>query len=237
MKLQCTLNEIRAVLKDNIDEKILTSEKKYFKEEVKILGVSIYTVSKIGKKVFESIKDCPKQDIFELCDELWKSGYSEEAYIACNFSYYISPKYEPADFILFESWVNNYVTNWATCDTLCNHTVGTFVEMFPDYISELNKWAKSTNRWVKRAAAVSLIIPARKGLFLKNIFEIADILLVDPDDLVQKGYGWMLKAASEADAERVFNFVIERKTVMPRTALRYAIEKMPSDMKAEAMKK
>ncbi len=84
---------------------------------------------------------------------------------------------------------------------------------------------------------MSLIIPARRGLFLNDIFEIADILLTDTDDLLQKGYGWMLKAASEAHTEAVQNFVIARKPVMPRTALRYAIEKMPSDMKAEAMKK
>lgn len=237
MILSSTLTEIRLVLKDNIDERILTSEKKYFKEEVKIYGVSIAKVSKIGKLFFESIKNYPKQDIFELCEELWKSGYSEEAYIACNFSYYISKKYEPADFIIFERWINNYVTNWATCDTLCNHTVGTFIEMYPDYITALKTWSKSTNRWMKRASSVTLIIPARKGLFLNDIFEIADLLLVDTDDLVQKGYGWLLKATSEAHRDEVYNYVISRKSKMPRTALRYAIEKMPAEMKAEAMKK
>jgi len=82
-----------------------------------------------------------------------------------------------------------------------------------------------------------LIIPARKGLFLEDVFEIADILLLDKDDLVQKGYGWMLKAASEAHQKEVFNYVMANKSVMPRTALRYAIEKMPADLKAEAMKK
>jgi 3-methyladenine DNA glycosylase AlkD len=55
--------------------------------------------------------------------------------------------------------------------------------------------------------------------------------------LVQKGYGWMLKAASEARQKEVFDFVIKHKATMPRTALKYAIEKMPADMKAEAMKK
>ncbi|MBP1637881.1 MAG: alkylation repair enzyme protein [Bacteroidetes bacterium] len=237
MDLYATLNDIRVVLRDNIDEKILTSEKKFFKEDVKILGVNVSTVSKIAKLFFESIKDYSKQDILALCEELWKSGYSEEAYIACHFSYCLSPKYEPVDFIIFERWVYEYVTNWATCDTLCNHSIGTFIEMYPNFISELKKWAKSTNRWVKRAAAVTLIIPARKGLFLDDIFEIADILLVDTDDLVQKGYGWMLKATSEAHLEGVFNFVMTRKADMPRTALRYAIEKMPSEMKMEAMKK
>ena len=50
---------------------------------------------------------------------------------------------------------------------------------------------------MRRAAAVTLILPARKGKFLEDIFEIADSLLLDTDDLVQKGYGWMLKEASK----------------------------------------
>ncbi len=109
--------------------------------------------------------------------------------------------------------------------------------LYPEYVSELKKWAKSSNRWEKRAAAVTLIIPARKGMFLKDMFEIADILLLDEDDLVQKGYGWMLKAASESYQKEVFDFVMSKKSLMPRTALRYAIEKMPQELKAEAMKK
>jgi 3-methyladenine DNA glycosylase AlkD len=237
MTLNTTLNEIRTALKDCVDEKILKSEKKYFKEEVKVYGVSVSTVSKMGIHFWESIKDSPKQDIYDLCEALWQSGYSEEAYLACHFSYFLAPKYTPADFVVFERWVHEYVTNWATCDTLCNHTVGAFVEKYPDYVSELKRWARSTNRWVKRAAAVSLIVPARKGFFKDDIFEIADLLLLDKDDLVQKGYGWMLKAASVGYREEVLDFVVARKATMPRTALRYAIEKMPADMKAEAMKK
>ena len=57
------------------------------------------------------------------------------------------------------------------------------------------------------------------------------------DDLVQKGYGWMLKAASEAHCNEVFDFVMKNKDIMPRTALRYAIEKMPKELKAMAMAK
>jgi 3-methyladenine DNA glycosylase AlkD len=55
--------------------------------------------------------------------------------------------------------------------------------------------------------------------------------------MVQKGYGWMLKAASETHQKEVFDFVMKNKSAMPRTSLRYAIEKMPAEMKAKAMKK
>jgi 3-methyladenine DNA glycosylase AlkD len=101
----------------------------------------------------------------------------------------------------------------------------------------LKKWAKSENRWVKRASSVTLIIPARKGLFLNDIFEIANTLLTDTDDMVQKGYGWMLKAASQAYEKEVFDFIMNNKKAMPRTALRYAIEKMSPELKSKAMEK
>ena len=161
----------------------------------------------------------------------------EESFVACHWSYNMHKQYEPSDFSIFEIWVNNYVGNWASCDTLCNHTVGTFIEMYPDYLSGLKEWATSSNRWVKRASAVSLIVPARNGKFLPDILEIADILHSDKDDMVQKGYGWMLKAASQAHQQEVFEYVMKNKGTMPRTSLRYAIEKMPSELKALAIAK
>jgi len=76
-----------------------------------------------------------------------------------------------------------------------------------------------------------------RGKFLSDVFEIATLLLNDTDDLVRKGYGWMLKAAAESHQQEVFGFVQSHKDTMPRTALRYAIEKMPLAMRTEAMKR
>ncbi len=231
------LEQVRQELKNSIDGKTQSTAQNFFKEEIKAYGVKVPVVNKVGKDFFAKIKGNSKAEIFAFCEELWESGYLEESFIACNWSYVLRKQYEPNDFEAFERWVQNYVDNWASCDTLCNHTVGEFVEMYPGYISRLKKWATSNNRWMRRAAAVTLIIPARKGLFLDDIFQVATTLLHDKDDLVQKGYGWMLKAASEAHQEEVFGFVMKHKASMPRTALRYAIEKMTPGMKAEAMKK
>lgn len=194
-------------------------------------------VQKISKTYFKRMNALSKVEIWELCSQLLKSGYMEEAMVACNWSYIIKKQYDPEDFVIFETWITRYITNRATCDTLCNHTLGTFIEMYPEYVQHLKRFAENKNRWMRRAAAVSLIIPARKGKFLNDIFDIADILLQDKDDLVQKGYGWMLKAASQVHQQEVFSYVMRNKQVMPRTALRYAIEKMPKEMKAMAMEK
>ncbi|MDR2801675.1 MAG: DNA alkylation repair protein [Prevotellaceae bacterium] len=235
--MQSILATVRKALKEQADEKTVASAQHFFKEEIKTMGVKAATVHKIAQAYFKTVKEKPKEEIFALCETLWQSGYIEEASIACDWSDALRKHFAPADFNIFERWITRYVSNWAMCDMLCNHTVGGFIEKYPAYIKELKRWATSENRWVKRAAAVSLIIPARKGLFLQDIFDIAGRLLLDTDDMVQKGYGWMLKAASEAHEKEVFDYVVSKKAVMPRTAYRYAIEKMSPARKAEAMKK
>jgi 3-methyladenine DNA glycosylase AlkD len=235
--MNTVIDNIRAELIRNADEKTRIQGEKFFKENVKIYGWKAAQLKELSKLHFKSLPDKSKSAVFALCEELWKSGYMEEAGIACIWSYNVKKQYRPEDFRVFERWINKYVTNWAACDTLCNHSVGTLVETYPEFLEGLKKWAKSGNRWVKRASAVSLIVPARKGRFLKDIFEIADILHSDSADMVQKGYGWMLKAASEAHQKEVFNYVMSKKSTMPRTSLRYAIEKMPPELKARAMAK
>jgi 3-methyladenine DNA glycosylase AlkD len=231
------VEDIRKELLKNADEKTRVSGERFFKEPVKLYGLKSAITELIGKEYFKKLKERGKSEVFDLCEELWESGYLEEAGIACNWSYYVHKDFRPEDIKLFGRWVNDYVNNWASCDTLCNHSVGTLVEMYPDQITELKSWSESRNRWMKRASAVSLIIPARKGLFLDDIFEISETLLLDKDDMVQKGYGWMLKAASQANQKEVFDYVIKNKTIMPRTSLRYAIEKMPKELKTIAMAK
>jgi 3-methyladenine DNA glycosylase AlkD len=226
---------IRKELAQNSDQKTRESGKRFFKEAVKMYGVKTATVLKICKAYFNQIKNRSKAEIFGLCEILWQSGYLDESFIACEWSYALREKYEPKDFKLFESWINGHISNWASCDTLCNHTMGAFLEMYPEYLPQLKTWAKSKNRWTRRASAVSLIVPAKRGNFLKEVFEISDILLLDQDDMVQKGYGWLLKVASQAHEKEVFDYVMKNKNKMPRTALRYAIEKMPKALKEKAM--
>jgi 3-methyladenine DNA glycosylase AlkD len=228
---------IRRELARQADEQTRETQGRFFKEAVNFYGVKNPAVEKLARQHYPEIKALGKQIIFNLCEELLQSGYFEESLIAFEWSYKLNKEYEPDDFTTFERWLNKYVSNWAACDTLCNHTIGALVDKYPQFITNLKRWAKSDNRWLKRAAAVTLIIPARQGNFLKDIFEIADTLLTDDDDLVQKGCGWMLKEASKMHQAEVFEYIIKNKKAMPRTALRYAIEKMPPDLKRRAMER
>jgi 3-methyladenine DNA glycosylase AlkD len=228
---------IRKELKRNADEKHRIGTMHYFKEKIKPYGVKNAIVHEIGKKYYAQVKDLDRGKVFILCEELWRSGYIEESFIAADWAYSLRKSFVPADISIFERWVGKYVGNWASCDSLCNHAVGELVEKYPVLIRHLKRWARSKNRWMKRASAVTLILPARKGLFLEDIFEIADILLEDGDDMVQKGYGWMLKEASRKHQREIFSYVMKNRSVMPRTALRYAIEKMPDSLRKRALVK
>lgn len=231
------LTLIRQELRQQAAPKAIAGYKRFFKEDVIFYGVGNTAVSKIAAKFYPQVKPLGKKEIFRLCGELFKSDYNEEAIIACEWAYRLRNLYELDDFFTFESWLKKYINNWAKCDTLCNHSVGSLVDKYPQYLENLKQWAKSGNRWLRRAAAVTLIIPAKQGKFLKDILEIADILLTDGDDLVQKGYGWLLKDASIKHQDKIFDYVMKNKKVMPRTALRYAIERLPKELKQQAMAK
>jgi len=231
------ISAIRNELSENADPAIRESTRRFFKEEITCYGMKTVAVTAIAKKYWKEVRSRDKEEIFSLCEELYRSGYLEEAFIVSTWTHALSPRFEPGDLAVFERWIDTWITNWAACDGFCNHAVGDFIMKYPEQVADLKRWATSPNRWMRRAACVSLIVPAKRGEFLSVVFELADLVLTDPDDIVQKGSGWLLKEASRKHTDEVFAYVMRNKAVMPRTALRYAIELMPKEMKAEAMKR
>ena len=231
------IQQLRADLTANIDEQTKQSSQHFFKEQVKMYGIKTATVGQIAKKYWRQVKSLSKPGIFSLCEELYKSNYMEEAFVVSNWLPEYIDNLQASDIATFKRWIECYIDNWAKCDGFCNHTVGDLIVKCPEIVAEVKSWAKSSNRWLKRASAVSFIVPAKRGKFLADAFEICDVLLLDGDDMVQKGYGWLLKEESRVHLKEVFDYVVKHHKVMPRTALRYAIELMPKELKAEAMKK
>jgi len=231
------IETVRQELRSMADPAWQEKTRRFFREDIDPYGVPNGDVRKLSRYFYPSLAKLSKDAIFDLCDELFRSGKHEECLIACDWSMRPKKHFTPTDLARFSGWIDRYVTNWAICDTFCNHTVGTVLAKFPELLPELLEWTSDANRWKRRAAAVSLVVPAKKGLFLDTILAIATAMLTDSDDMVQKGYGWMLKEASMAHSDAIFDFVMEHKQHMPRTALRYAIEKLPPYERQEAMKK
>jgi 3-methyladenine DNA glycosylase AlkD len=228
---------IRQELKGLADDKTRTTSQRFFREEISCYGIKTPVVTALAKKYWKEIKNREKEEIFALCEELYRSGQLEESFIVSTWAYALSDRFDKKDLAVFRRWIDTYITNWASCDGFCNHAMGAFIEQYPEYIAELKRWTQSENRWMRRAAAVSLIVPAKHGKFLPEAIEIANLLLTDPDDMVQKGYGWLLKEAGRHHQAEIFAYVVKNRAVMPRTALRYAIELMPEKHRKEAMKK
>lgn len=168
------ISQIRQELKNQADPEIRKNSQRFFKEEIRCYGVKTATVIAIAKKYWKEVKGRPKPEIFSLCEELYQSGNMEESFIVSNWAYALSGRYEREDLPVFRRWIATYITNWASCDGFCNHTMEDFIEQYPEYIDELRHWTQSQNRWMRRAAAVSLIIPAKRGKFLNEAIEIAD---------------------------------------------------------------
>ncbi|HNT95563.1 MAG TPA: DNA alkylation repair protein [Thermotogota bacterium] len=231
------IEKIREELIASADPAAKESGRRFFKEPVDLYGVKTGIVTKIAKTAWKVVKEYDKPEIFSLCEELYRSGKLEESFVVSEWGHAFNAFTEKQDFDRFLSWINRYISNWASCDGFCNHAVGDILMKFPELVDRLYGLAESENCWARRASAVSLILPVRKGHFVREAFMISDILLRDPEDLVQKGYGWLLKEASRLHQQEVFDYVLKHKQVMPRTALRYAIELMPEAVRKVAMEK
>jgi 3-methyladenine DNA glycosylase AlkD len=229
--------EISAILIDLSSAQRRNSTISFFKHDIKCYGVSNPDSQKIGRKYIRRLKKHTKENILDICEELFRSEYLEESLIACQITFAQKEHFTERDIDTFERWINNYINNWAECDTFCNKVIGEMMFRFPNTVERVKSWSLSENLWVRRASAVSFIYPGKRNTYVDDQFEIALILLEDTEDMVQKGYGWMLKVLSSARLNEVFQFVQTYKARMPRTALRYAIEKMPPELKMEAMKK
>ena len=185
----------------------------------------------------KQIRQFPIEQIFDLCENLLEFGDNRERAVAFQWAFQTRKHYQSSDFTRFEGWLGLYVDGWGSCDDFCTHAFGDLIFKFPKHIPRVKTWTKSENRWFRRGAAVVMIYSIRREQGFRDSFEIADLLLMDEDDLVQKGYGWMLKEISNIDTQPVFEFVMQRKERMPRTALRYAIEKFQPELRRQAMEK
>lgn len=229
------IQTIQANLRQQSDPVYAKSISRWFKEPIKSYGVKTPIVRKIAREHYHDVKHLSKNELFDLCEQLMGSGYFEEFIIASSWTFRRRKEFKASDFSRFKSWTQKYVSNWASCDDFCTKSLGYLLLDHPELVPKIKTWTKSKNQWMRRACAVSMIIPIRKKQNLDDVFDIALDLLEDQEDLVQKGYGWMLKEATRHFETEIFNFVMKYKSKMPRTAPRYAIEKMPKARKQKAM--
>ena len=225
-------------LKPHIDEEYKIQCRDRFKIDVShSLGVRTSPLREIAVAYYRRIKSLGIDRISQICEDMLETQIKELRGITFQWGYMCRDDYEPKHFKVFERWLEVYVKDWGDCDGLCINALGVFLYKFPESIPQVKGWTRSPIRWKRRASAVILIYSLRRGKYFEHALDVADKLLLDQDDMVQKGYGWMLKEATKLYAGDVFDYVMANKTIMPRTSLRYAIEKLPEQQRKDAMRR
>jgi 3-methyladenine DNA glycosylase AlkD len=125
------------------------------------------------------------------------------------------------------------INNWDLVDISCPHIVGDFLSR--EGVDILKMLAKSNNLWERRISVVSTFALIKK----RNLGEslaLADMLLHDEHDLIHKAVGWMLREVGKKNIDVLEIFLSTRYKNMPRTMLRYAIEKFPEEKRKKYLR-
>ena len=201
--------------------------KRFFREPVDTHGLSVHEVEELSKRFYPRVG----RDIglaLDVAGELLESGVLDEASVGIGLVMRLTRRFTPGFFDVFDGWVD-HLTNWANTDGLSTGLISEAIRLDPGLARRLIHWTGSENRWRRRAAAVSLVPIARRGEMLEEVFEVADRLMVDRDDMVQKGVGWLLKEASKKHPDEVREYLTRWRPEISALVLRYASEKLPKD--------
>ena len=157
-------------------------------------------------------------------EKLLASPIHEHRFVALEI---LVAQYEQGDEQIFDFYLKHtkFVNNWDLVDTSAPYIVGQHLLTRPRKI--LYRLAKSKSIWERRIAMVSTMMFIRAGE-IEDTFAIAKILLKDDHALIHKAVGWMLREAGKQSAQALLHFIKQNYAALPRTTLRYAIERFPA---------
>jgi len=138
------------------------------------------------------------------------------------------------EFRMFQAWLDR-ISSWADHDGLVHYLIAPAVVAKPGRVKDIFRWAKSPDRWHRRAACVALIRGARAKMFFAEIVQLSNLLLADSDDMVQKGLGWLLRETAKFDAGHTVPYLMKIRGRAPRLVLRTACETLPAAVKKKVL--
>lgn len=203
----------------------------YFKpdEEIWLYGVDAQSLRTLAREIYGDVAGCwSVEQAVRLSDILIQKKHLEPKGLGIEVLARYRRRFERGLLIKIRSWLEEGLcSNWAITDTLSIRVLAPLLSQFPELVAEVQCWAGSDSLWVRRAAAVSLVPLARRGACLDAAYAVAGSLFSDREDLIHKAIGWLLREAGKADPGRLRTFLLERGPQIPRTAIRYAIERFP----------
>jgi len=231
-------NEITQSLLNVADGDKAISMQRFFKtgkgeygEGDVFIGVSVPQQRAIAKQ-FQ--KDCTKKDVITLLDSpIHEERLTGVFILVDKFKKSIKSNQEKEWVVLYIEKADK-MNNWDLVDSSAHHILGKWLENKDRNL--LYEFAESNSLWKNRIALVSTLFFIRKKDF-KDALQLCKISLPHQHDLIHKAAGWMLKEIYEKDPNPTCKFIETFKDKMPRTMLRYAIEKMPEPQRKAYLQK
>ena len=215
--------------KREIFPKFFKAGKGEYGEGDRFLGVTVPNVRAIAKLH----KDISIEEIRDLIQSEWHEVRLCALIIMVEKS---KKKDEALRQQLFELYLSqtDRINNWDLVDLSCRFIIGEYLlDKSRDILYQL---AQSPLLWDNRIAIVSTYAFIRKGQ-LEDTYVLSDLMMQHPHDLMHKAIGWMLREAGKRNPERLYDYVMSHRADMPRTMLRYAIEKFSPKERAILMKR
>ena len=204
---------------------------RYFRGPVDLAFYNVGTaaVRDLARSIHADHKDTWSiDDAMAFADELIADRYLEAKSVGIEVVARYRRGFTPRLLAAWKRWLSgNHSANWATTDAICGVLVGPLLLQHPEFGAEMRGWARDRNMWVRRASIVGLIPLARRGESLDLVYDIARRLHPDREDLLHKAVGWALREAGKTDMARLERYLRANGAAIPRTTLRYAIERFP----------
>jgi 3-methyladenine DNA glycosylase AlkD len=171
-----------------------------------------------------------------FADALMADRYLEVKSVGIEVVARYRRQFEPRLLSRWKRWLSaNHSTNWATTDTICGMLIGPLLVQHPNLAFHMRAWSKDRNMWVRRASIVGLLPLVRARGDIDHVYEIANRLHADPNDLIHKAVGWALREAGKIDSKRLERYLRANVGAIPRTTFRYAIERFPRSKRRELL--
>jgi len=229
--------EIRHLLRDGGSAEHTDGVQWFFKDEIKSHGWYTAKLRTVAVRFRRRIrKEFGLDFLLRVADKLFAGRVLEEKVFAVFLLEKMTDEFGDTEFRLFESWLPR-ISSWADHDGLVHYLIAPMVAAKPDRTRRVSRWAKSTDRWHRRAACVALIQGTRRKMFFSEIRRLSNQLLSDEDDMVQKGLGWLLRETAKANAKRTVPYLINIRERAPRLVLRTACETLPASVRKKILAK
>lgn len=218
------------------------SMKRYFPSGLDCIGAVSADINATVADFRKEHANLSPDEFLDLAEYmLANSEFHEEILVAYGLiQNLVKRNYSDALLERFEYWLENYANNWALVDDLCIKAIYNFLLSRPHLIEKTQHWADSKVSWCRRASCVVWVkyIKRKIGntiyeLDTDLVFKNSDKLIADDDEFVQKGVGWLLKVTAIHHQAAVVDYLRINKSVMQKSTIRYALEKVPKDIREE----